>query len=160
MHLKYGAWAGIVTCMWFLYLSQGHSLIGFHQSTFQSTIEPNPWFTSLYFLDFYFGHLDIFMCCHTCSRRRYLSFIPHPVTMTPGQPRKIVVNIFPKDITTWPGQDSNPRPFGPESGVLTTRPRRPFKDWLIRFIWRLFQVKSTHVNGRCLYQCSYRLIKL
>ena len=85
------------------------------------------------FFGFYFGHLDIFMCCHTCSRRRYLSFIPHPVTMTPGQPRKFMVNIFPKDITTWLGQDSNPQPFGPESGVLTTRPRRPLvciERWL------------------------------
>ena len=67
--------------------------------------------------------------------RHFMCFIPHPVTMTQGQPRKIMVNVFPNDITTWPGQDSNPRPFGPESGVPTTRPRRvgQRQTWLCCF---------------------------
>ena len=40
-----------------------------------------------------------------------------------------MVNIFPKDITLWFGQDSNPEPSVPDPNALTTRPqctlRRP-----------------------------------
>ena len=71
------------------------------------------------------GLLDIFNVLPHSGGGRYLSCHPHPVTTTPGQPRKIVVNVFPRDITPWPSQDSNHEPFDPESEALTTRPQRP-----------------------------------
>ena len=36
-----------------------------------------------------------------------------------------MVNIFPKDITPWSGQDSNPGPSASYPDALYTRPHRP-----------------------------------
>ena len=36
-----------------------------------------------------------------------------------------VVNVFPKDITPWSGQDSNPGPSAPDPDALYIRPQRP-----------------------------------
>ena len=58
------------------------------------------------------------------DRGRYLSSY-HTVTDTRPTSRKYVVNIFPKDITPWSGQDSNPGPSAPDPDALTTRPQRP-----------------------------------
>ena len=49
---------------------------------------------------------------------------PHPVTKTPGWPRKIAANVFPKNITPLPGQDSNPGTSGPNPDALNTTQRQ------------------------------------
>ena len=36
-----------------------------------------------------------------------------------------MVNVFPKDITLWSEQDSNPGPSAPDPDALTTIPQRP-----------------------------------
>ena len=43
----------------------------------------------------------------------------------PEWTRKIAVSGFPKDITPWPGQDSNPGPSDPDPDVLNTQPQGP-----------------------------------
>ena len=57
--------------------------------------------------------LDSFnRCCQ--GGKKLIPFLkPQPVTKTPGWPRKIAANVFPKNITPWPGQDSNPGTSGP-----------------------------------------------
>ena len=39
-----------------------------------------------------------------------------------------MVNVFPKDITPWSGQDANPGPSAPDPDALSTRPQRTLID--------------------------------
>ena len=76
------------------------------------------------FLYFYLGLLTTGVAR---SGQRQVPFLkPHLVTVTDTRPtsRKYVVNVFPKDITSWSGQDSNPGPSAPDPDALTTRPQR------------------------------------
>ena len=60
------------------------------------------------------------------------------VTDTRQTSRKFVVNFFPKEITLWPGQDSNPGPSAPDPDALTTRSQMKIElkvDFLDVEVW-------------------------
>ena len=81
------------------------------------------------FIIFYLGLLTTDVAP---SGQRQVPFLkPHLVTVTDTRPTSIkyVVNIFPKDITPWSGQDSNPGPSAPDPDALYTRPQRPLCIW-------------------------------
>ena len=76
---------------------------------------------------FVFSYLVLLTTGVARSGQRQVPFLkPHLVTVTDTRPtsRKYVVNVFPKDITSWSGQDSNPGPSAPDPDALTTRPQR------------------------------------
>ena len=62
------------------------------------------------------------------GQRQVPFFKPILVTDTRQTSRKFVVNFFPKEITPWPGQDSNQGPSAPDPDALITRPQRLLLD--------------------------------
>ena len=89
------------------------------------TTEPRILGSCHYIFVFYFGPLKTDVAR---NGKRQVPFLkPHLVTVTDTRPtiRKYMVNVFPKDITLWSGQDSNPGPSAPDPDALTTRPQRP-----------------------------------
>ena len=48
-----------------------------------------------------------------------------------------MVNVFPKDIMLWSGQDSNPGPSALDPDALTTRPLLPFGLGVLPIEWTI-----------------------
>ena len=108
---------------------------------------------SLYFCTFYLGLLTTDFALS--GQRQVPFFKPHLVTVTDIRLTswKYMINIFPKDIMLWGGQDSNPGPSTPSPDALTTRPQRSpvidipiimhcLSDEIFGIHWAL----ETHIN--------------